>query len=807
MNKLEILNQMSLLEKAKLLCGYKNMETHPIERLNIRSLLMSDGPSGVRRQSNEGSSLIGLDESYPTTSFPSGNNLASTWNLNLVNEVATKIAKECKHFGIDMLLAPAINIRKNPLCSRNFEYYSEDPLLAGKVALEYVTGIENNGVYACIKHFACNNNETYRFIGDSVVDERALREIYLKPFEMAIKEGKPHAVMTAYNKVNGTHASENKHLLKDILENEWGFNGISITDWGGLKDRVDGLKAGTTIEMPGMINHNINLIVNAVNNNLLDIEVVDKEVLKILNLIHEKEQIKYDFNESYETALKCALESAVLLENDGILPLTKDKKYLVIGDLFERIRYQGSGSSLINPFKLKTHIEAFNEYKISYEYEKGYIGFHSNDGNNNELVQRALEKAKEFDTILFYGGLTNFEESEGSDREHIKLAKNQEYLISELGKLNKKIVFVMFGGNAIDITDIKDKFNAILYIGLAGSATGEATTKLLFGDEVPSGKLTITWPRHYEDVFFGENFLKNPIELYQDSIYVGYRYYTTKKVDVLYPFGYGLSYSKVESKIISKEVIDNQIKIGVNVKNIGNFDSKFVIEIYSTHLNSNIGRPSKILAGFEKVFLKKNEEKNIDIIIDIDSLKIYDVNSKQFILEQGEYELSLSNDVLEIVDKTTIHLDGIILDDDTYKLSNIEKLTPSEFCRMVGYDYQELTFEKGKYTLETPIYMYETLFGKIFKRIASNVGIKDYKKALKKKNKIFTIEEENKIKTGLFVSKMMPYNCLRSICFSSSGLLKYNMACGILDLVNNKPIKGVIKMLKKDKVIDYDEKN
>ena len=796
-----------LLEKAKLLCGYKNMETHPIERLNIPSLLMSDGPSGVRRQSNEGSSLIGLDESYPTSSFPSGNNLSSTWNLDLVNEVSSKIANECKHFGIDMLLAPAINIRKNPLCGRNFEYYSEDPLLAGSVATSYVKGIEENGVYSCIKHYACNNNETFRFVGDSVVDERALREIYLKPFEMAIKNGKPHSVMTSYNKVNGTHASENKHLLKDILEDEWDYQGISITDWGGLKDRVDGLIAGTTIEMPGMVNHNINLIVNSVNNGTLDIELVNKEVSKVLSLINKsKEAIPCNFEESYKTCLKCALESAVLLENDGTLPLSKDKKYLVVGDLFERMRYQGSGSSLINPYKLSTHIDAFRELHIDYDYERGYIGFHANDDNINELVESALKEAKKYDTILFYGGLTNFEESEGSDRETIKLAKNQEYLINELAKLNKKMVFVLFGGNAIDLTNIKDKFNAILYMGLAGGATGLATTKLLFGEVSPSGKLPITWPKTYDDVFYGEDFLKNPIELYRDSIYVGYRYFVTKEKEVLYPFGYGLSYTNFISQIQSTEIFNNKIKVRVKTKNIGTCDGMCVLELYSSLPNSNIGRPKKVLAGFTKVFLKQNEEKEVNIYVDIDSLKVYDVNLKQFVLEKGTYHLILSSDCLNEINTVLVNLDGMKLNEEFYKLENIEALSKEDFFQYVGYKYEEIKFEKKKYTLETPIYMYETCFGKMFKKIASSVGIKEYNKALKKKNKIFTVEEENKIKTGLFVSKMMPYNCLRSICFSSSGLLKYNVANGILDIVNNKPIRGIIKMIRKDKLIKDDKK-
>lgn len=802
----DIIKKLTLEEKARLLCGYKTMETYPIERLNIPSLIMSDGPSGVRKQKENGNSLTGLANSLPTNAYPSGNNLASTWNEKLIYEVGTKIGSECKHYGIDMLLGPAINIRKNPLCGRNFEYYSEDPLLSGIIGKNFINGLQSLGVYSCIKHFACNNNETFRFVGDSIVDERSLREIYLKPFEIVINESKPKAVMTSYNKVNNEHASENNHLF-DILKNEWKYQGISITDWGGLKDRINALKAGTTIEMPGMVNHNISKIIMAVNNNELDISIVDHEVEKLLFLLKEKKpKVQCNFDLNFDTVIKSSIESGVLLENDGVLPLSKKERYLVIGDFFERPRYQGSGSSIINPYKVSTHIDAFLKENIKFEYEKGFIGIHKDDESINKYVKSAVTKALEHDTIIFYGGLTDFEESEGLDRESIKLARNQVTLIKELSKLNKKMIFVIFGGNAIDISDVKDLFNAILYMGLPGSAIGISTTKLLFGDESPSGKLPITWPKSYDDILFGSDFLKNPIELYKDSIYVGYRYFSTINKEVLYPFGYGLSYSKFEYSNFSIYKNNNEIDIKLNIKNIGKYNAKKIIQVYARLNKSNIGRPVKVLVGFTKVHLNSQEESEAIIKIKINNLKIYNEQLKKFVLEDGDYDFIISEDVTNEIKSLSLYLEGTHLNNDGYQISNIISMTDDEFINKVGYKYTEIQYQKAKYTLETPVYMYKTITGKLFNKIVRLIGINGYKKAIKHPNKQVSFEKENKIKSGYFVSKMLPYNNLRSMCFSSSGLLKYNITCGLLDIINNRPIKGLFKMLRKDRIIN-DKKN
>ena len=796
----DIIKNMTLEEKARMLCGYKSMETYPVDRLNITSLVFSDGPSGVRKEDENGDSLIGISNSLPTTSFPSGNNLASTWNKDLIYDVSNAISKECKHFGIDILLGPAINIRKNPLNGRNFEYYSEDPYLSGILATKFTLGLEENGVGACIKHFACNNNEKYRFIGDSIVDERALHEIYLKPFEMAIKKANPSMVMSAYNKVNGFHASENKYLIKDILNNKWGYNGLCLTDWGGLVDRSNGLINGTDLEMPGMVDHNINEIIDGVNKGLIDINIVNNSVYKILNLINKKViQESCDFNENYKTAHKAALESAVLLKNNGLLPLSKNNSYLVVGSLFEKIRYQGSGSSLINPYKISYHKDIFDKNHINYHYEQGYIDYKDID---KKLEDKAYHEALDKDVILVFVGLTDFDESEGFNRRSLKLAKNQESLIKRLSTLNKKMVLVLFGGNAIEL-DVEKYFDSILYMGLPGCAIGDATYDLLFGNVSPSGKLPITWCKKYEDTFNYQNYIKNPLELYKESIYVGYRYFETKDIEVMYPFGFGLSYANFEYKLKSILKHKDYLEFKVEVKNTTNIDASDVIEIYYGKKDSKIGRSKKVLCGFEKVCLNAFDTKVITINVSFEDLKIYDITKSDFVLEDGKYQFYISKSIKDVLFECTENISGVILEENNnYSLENIEKLVRNndeEFYKFVGYTPVPNTYKKRHYTLETPLYAYKSLFGKLFCKLATSIGAKEYKKGLKSK-KTMTLEQERKMKTSLFVSFMMPYNNLRTLCFSSGGILKYHIALAILDFVNVRPIKGICKLFKKEKV-------
>ena len=372
----ERISKMKLEEKAKMLCGYKTMNTYPIEELYIPSLQLSDGPNGVRMEDKNGDSLNGIAASLPATCFPTGVNLASTWDKKLLYKVGQAIGKECNYYNINVILGPAINIKRNPKCGRNFEYYSEDPILSGYLASEFVKGVQSRNVAACLKHFACNNNEKYRFTGDSIVDKRALNEIYLKPFEIAVKKSSPWSIMNSYNKINGIHASENAWLLNETLREKWGFDGLVMTDWGGIVSRVEGLKNGTDLEMPGMVKYNINSIIEGVNNNSLDEKIVDKSVDRILKLIERTRNYQGEFNfiDNYNFAIEVAKSSGVLLKNNNdILPLNKKQRVAIVGGLFEEMRYQGSCSSLLNPYKLSYHKDSLDKRNINYEYIQGYV--------------------------------------------------------------------------------------------------------------------------------------------------------------------------------------------------------------------------------------------------------------------------------------------------------------------------------------------------------------------------------------------------------------------------------------------------
>ena len=429
----ELISKLTLKEKIELVSGYKSWMTNSIKRLDIPSIYLTDGPIGVRKKDdNNSQGGLGLGKSYPSTSFPTSVNLANSFNNRLAYNMGKAIGEECEIYNVNVLLGPALNIKRDPRCGRNFEYFSEDPMLAGLMAANYVNGVQSNNVAACLKHFAANNSENYRYMGSSVLDERALHEIYLKPFEIATRIAHPKTVMCAYNQINGVPCSENKTLNVDILRRNWGFKGLVMTDWGATKDRVKGIKAGIDLDMPGDVKDNKQALEKAIKNNTLSIKELDRAVKNVLKLVYsfnenkvvtEKDQ-KAIFDNHNTLALKIALESAVLLKNDNnILPLRKEQKVLVVGELFEKMRYQGAGSSSMNPYKLTTCKDAFDKYNVNYEYVKGYKEIE--DKIDEYLVNETLEKAKHYDTILFFGGLTELFESEGYDRENLSLPNNQ----------------------------------------------------------------------------------------------------------------------------------------------------------------------------------------------------------------------------------------------------------------------------------------------------------------------------------------------------------------------------------------------
>ena len=514
-----ILSEMTVEEKAALVSGTDFMHTNPVPRLGIPSLCVSDGPHGLRKQIGGGDN--GTSSSEPATSFPTAATTACSWDPELLKKMGEAIARECRYYGVHTLLGPGVNLKRNPLCGRNFEYFSEDPYLAGVLGAAEVDGVQSQGVGVSVKHFALNNSENYRFMGDSIASEKTAR-FYMKPFEYIVKHSHPATLMCAYNRINGTFCSENRRLLTEVLRDEWGFDGVVMSDWGAVRDRVAGLKAGLDLEMPGDTLICRKWILDAVKDGSLPMEGLDLSCRRILNWIDRfvkpEDPSFADWDAHHALASEIAAGSAVLLKNDGTLPLCETDRLHLTGELFETMRYQGSGSSMIRPTRVTTVKDAFDA--------RGIAGV----------------SAEESDVILVFAGLTDLYESEGCDREDMRLPESHLKLIDEMCETGKKVVVVLFGGSAVEVP-FHDKVNAILYMGLPGQNGGLATAELLFGEKNPSGKLAETWPLKYEDVPSHETFGKGIQEIYAEGTEIGYRYYEKHGIPVRYRFGHGLSYT------------------------------------------------------------------------------------------------------------------------------------------------------------------------------------------------------------------------------------------------------------------------
>ena len=801
MDKKYILEHLTLFDKASLLVGYANMSTRPIPSFDIAPLLMSDGPNGVRKEGTGGENAMeNSSKTLPATCFPCGSALACSWDNDLLYKVGKQIALECRYYDVNALLGPAINIKRNPLCGRNFEYLSEDPLLSGYLSSNFIKGVQSEKVVACVKHYACNNLEKWRYVGDSVVDLRAMNEIYLKSFEIAIREANPGMLMTSYNQINGSFASENVYILMDRLRNKFKYDGLTVTDWGGMVNRDISLNAGQDLEMPGMIKENINKIVDGVNNSLIPLEAVDKAVLRLLDVI-EKTRVdsKPDesvFTKSQEVAIEATTKSAVLLKNNhDILPLKKDQRYAIIGDLFANMRYQGSGSALINSREIIDNLQAFNNFGVQFDYARGYN--QTNPDINLVLETEAINVAKEADTILFFGGLTDLSESEGYDRADLKLDIGQIHLLEQLVKLDKKIVFIMYGGAPFEIP-CQERIDALLYMNLSGQGAGEALRRLLFGEVSPSGHLAFTWMEKYEDIPFGDEFASNPIELYKESIYVGYRYYSSAKKYVLFPFGYGLSYGKYHFDDFKVKVNKEDIEVSYSVSNDSDIDIGVVGQIYVSKLGSNVPRSSLELKTYAKTYLKGKDKQIVVCKIKLADLAVYDVNTGKDVLEDGEYVISLHENVNKCISSETISLKGEVLEtkEEEKKYLDAKLLTSTtklDFERLIGRSVPEYRPSKKPYTLETPICEYKSFFGRIIRSRMLKIGDKHIAQAKKIKDEK---ERQRQIKNGTFFKKMVMVNCLRSLCYSSGGMLSYRKARGLVDLANGRLISGIAKLIK-----------
>lgn len=801
MNINNLMNELTLDEKIALVSGTNFMETNPIPRLNIRSIITADGPHGLRKQ--VGRSDNGISQSLPATSFPTAATIANSWNVEYLRSMGESIGKECQFYNVDVLLGPGLNIKRNPLCGRNFEYYSEDPYLTSRLGEAFTNGVQSQNVGVSLKHFAANNSENYRFMGNSIVDERALREIYLRSFEYIVKNAKPMTVMAAYNQINGQFCSENRWLLNDVLRDEWKFDGLVMSDWGGVNDRALGIRAGLDLDMPGDVDYNRKRIKDCILNKSLSVEDLDKAVLNVLNLMyrtcHMNEVNKEIFNQHHALSKQIAVDSAVLLKNNGSLPLNKSKSYLVVGELFEKMRYQGSGSSMINPTQIVTPKNAFDLNSVNYSYCKGYL--EKEDSINSSLMHEVLDESKKYDEVILFIGLTDLAESEGMDRKDLNLPNNQVHLIEELSKLNKKIILVLFGGSSFVIPKL-DFIDSILDMYLPGQNGGYACFELLFGIKNPSGKLAETWVNSYEDVSFGKLYSKSKEEVYLESIYVGYRYYNTFKKDVLFPFGHGLSYTKFDYSNLTIEDKEYELVIHCDVKNCGEYDGSEISQVYIGKNEPFIFRESESLVGFNKVFLKSSEVKHMVIHVNKQDLAFYHVVDKKWVIENGEYTIYVGSSSRDIRLSSAIHLNNYeeLISPYSEEVINFyrtdiqNKLDYSMFEKMSK-------LELPKKSSFLPLTMQsiftdfkQTFFGKILYKAVLSVAHNQLKEALKMPA---GIEKDNRIKGAVFLERILSSNSVRSLAMCGGKSFTYMTAEAFVEIANGHVIRGLKKITQK----------
>lgn len=642
------LDKMKIEEKAAVLSGKTVFETWEIKSLDLPSLFLADGPLGLRKQAGA-SDHLGLHTSVPATCFPAASTIANSWDEELAEQIGTALGEEAAALGVDILLGPGLNIKRSPLCGRNFEYFSEDPYISGKMAAAYVRGIQKEGVFACPKHFAVNSQEKRRMAMNAVVDERTMREIYLTGFEMALEEGDPGAIMTSYNEVNGTYTNENHHLLKEILRQEWGFEGIVITDWGGSNDHVEGVREGSNLEMPSPGFDSARSLLKAVKEGRLSEEELDECVDPLLDAIfklkekrvHRETELKGE--EHHLLARRAAAESAVLLKNDeNLLPLTGGEKVAVIGDFAFVPRYQGAGSSAVNPLKTDSVAELIGNYDLQViGMRKGYRRMGKPD---ETLKKEAVELAETADLVLYFFGLNELSETEGTDREHLAIPQNQIDLLKEMAKVNRNIVGVISAGAVIDMP-WEAKLKAILHCYLGGQAGAGAVLDILTGKINPSGKLAESYPMKYEDTPAYRYFPSPKRDSqYRENIYIGYRYYDKVGLPVRYPFGYGLSYTTFEYDGLTV----SEKGVSFFLKNTGKRAGAETAQLYVGLSGARVFRPEKELKGFRKVWLEPGERREISIPFDKRTFRYWNVKTKRWETEGGTYQILIGADSRDI---------------------------------------------------------------------------------------------------------------------------------------------------------------
>ena len=687
-----LLKELTLEEKCALLSGAETFKTRGMPKHGIPQIWLSDGPHGLRKQAGE-SDHLGLNPSVPATCFPTASAVANSWDAALGEEIGAALGEEAAAQEVSVVLGPGLNMKRNPLCGRSFEYFSEDPYLAGKLAAGYIRGIQSKGVAACPKHFAVNSQETRRMASDSIVDERTLREIYLTGFEIAVKEGHPRSIMSSYNLVNGTYANENKHLLMEILRGEWGFDGAVITDWGGSNDHALGVKNGSTLEMPAPGGDSVRELLAAVESGKISESDIDARLSELLPLVFDTKAAldaaprEFDAAAHHALARRAAEESLVLLKNEGsLLPLAAGSKVAVIGDFAKNPRYQGAGSSMVNSTQVDVLLDKLIDSELNViGYQQGF----DRHGKPDAALQKsACELATQADTVILCMGLDEIAESEGLDRSNLRLAQNQVDLLQAVAAVNPKIVVVLYSGSVVE-TPWLDNCQALLYAALGGQAGAGAVADALTGKVNPCGKLAETWPLAYADVPSAADFAtrRKTVE-YREGLYIGYRYFTTAEKAVRFPFGYGMSYTTFA---YSDMAADEQ-GVSLTVTNTGSVAGTEIVQLYVAKKNSELFRPAKELKGFARVTLAPGEKQRITITLDDKAFRFWNVKANRWEIEGGEYELLVGASVedIRLCGKISVHGTATVhpyedRDLDCYYKGDVLHVSDADFEKLLGH--------------------------------------------------------------------------------------------------------------------------
>ena len=687
-----LLKELTLEEKCALLSGAETFKTRGMPEHGIPQIWLSDGPHGLRKQAGE-SDHLGLNPSVPATCFPTASAVANSWDAALGEEIGAALGEEAAAQEVSVVLGPGLNMKRNPLCGRSFEYFSEDPYLAGKLAAGYIRGIQSKGVAACPKHFAVNSQETRRMASDSIVDERTLREIYLTGFEIAVKEGHPRSIMSSYNLVNGTYANENKHLLMEILRGEWGFDGAVITDWGGSNDHALGVKNGSTLEMPAPGGDSVRELLAAVESGKIAESDIDARLSELLPLVFDTKAAldaaprEFDAAAHHALARRAAEESLVLLKNEGsLLPLAAGSKVAVIGDFAKNPRYQGAGSSMVNSTQVDVLLDKLIDSELNViGYQQGF----DRHGKPDAALQKsACELATQADTVILCMGLDEIAESEGLDRSNLRLAQNQVDLLQAVAAVNPKIVVVLYSGSVVE-TPWLDNCQALLYAALGGQSGAGAVADALTGKVNPCGKLAETWPLTYADVPSAADFAtrRKTVE-YREGLYIGYRYFTTAEKAVRFPFGYGMSYTT----FAYSDLAADEQGVSLTVTNTGSVAGTEIVQLYVAKKDSELFRPAKELKGFARVTLAPGEKQRITITLDDKAFRFWNVKANRWEIEGGEYELLVGASVedIRLCEKISVHGTAAVhpyedRDLDCYYKGNVLHVSDADFEKLLGH--------------------------------------------------------------------------------------------------------------------------